>query len=92
MNKLELIHTAALRAGMDEKAMAAAWNALQEVIIETLVAGENVHVMGFGTFEVRERAARMAMNPRTKEKIQVDKTRAAVFKVGKTLKDRVTGK
>lgn len=91
MKKVELVYAAAQRAQMKEEEMAKALNVLQEIITEKLVEGETVHLMGFGSFEVRERAPRQAVNPRTREKIHVDATRVPAFKVGKTLRDRVAG-
>lgn len=92
MKKVELICAAAQRAQMKDEEMAKALNALQAVITEKLVEGETVHLMGFGSFEVRERASRQAVNPRTREKIYVEATRVPAFKVGKTLRDRVAGR
>ena len=62
---------------------------MTEVIAEALAAGEKVQVVGFGSFEVRNRPARVARNPRTGEQIEIAASKAPVFKAGKALKDSV---
>ncbi|MCQ2437277.1 MAG: HU family DNA-binding protein [Clostridia bacterium] len=89
MNKTELIAAIAEKnAEMTKKQAADAVNAVLDVITETLVKGEKVQLMGFGTFEVKERAARTGRNPRTKESIEIAAKKAPVFKAGKELKER----
>jgi len=64
-------------------------NATVETIIEGLQSGEKVQLVGFGMFDVKERAARMGRNPKTKEEIQIPASRAPVFKAGKAFKDAI---
>lgn len=87
MSKTELIAAIADKAGMTKKDAETATNAFLEVITETLQQGEKVALVGFGTFEVRDRPARKARNPRTGEEIQIEASKAPVFKAGKGLKD-----
>jgi DNA-binding protein HU-beta len=64
-------------------------NAMLETVQETLAKGDSIQFVGFGTFEVKERAAREGINPRTKEKIQIAAKKAPAFKAGKKFKDAV---
>ena len=89
MNKTELIAAVAENAGMSKKDGEKAVNAVLEAITDALVAGDKVQLVGFGTFDVKERAARVGRNPKTKEEIQIPASRVASFKVGKALKDAV---
>ena len=89
MNKTELIAAVAEKAGLSKKDSEKAINAAFDAITETLAAGEKVQLVGFGTFDVKERAARIGRNPKTKEEIQIPASRVACFKVGKALKDAV---
>lgn len=89
MNKSELIAAVAERAGLSKKDAEAAVNAVFGAITDTLKQGDKVQVVGFGAFEVRERAARVGRNPRTKEDIEIPASKAPVFKPGKALKDAV---
>ena len=89
MNKTELIAAVAENAGMSKKDGEKAVNAVLEAITGALVAGDKVQLVGFGTFDVKERAARVGRNPKTKEEIQIPASRVASFKVGKALKDAV---
>ena len=66
-----------------------ALNAFVEVVTDALTSGEKVQVVGFGSFEVKERPARTARNPRTGEEIEIEASKAPVFKAGKALKDSV---
>ncbi len=91
MNKTELTAALAAKTGLAKKDAEKAVNAFVEVVTETLTAGEKVQVVGFGTFEVKERPARTARNPRTGEEIQIEASKAPSFKVGKALKDAVNG-
>ena len=67
-------------------------NAFTEVVSETLKGGDKVQLVGFGSFEVRKRAARKGRNPQTKEEIKIPASKAPVFKAGKALKDVVNKK
>ncbi|RMG31234.1 MAG: HU family DNA-binding protein [Gammaproteobacteria bacterium] len=89
MNKTELIATVAERAGMSRAEAAKAVDALLASIAEALGRGEAVSLVGFGTFEVRERAARTGRNPRTGETLEIPAARVPAFKAGKALKDAV---
>lgn len=89
MEKKDLIEQAATRSGMTKKDIGTALKAILETIEDSLSKGEPVKFTGFGTFEVRERAAREGRNPATGEKITIAATKAAVFKPGATLKEIV---
>lgn len=89
MNKTELVVSVAERTGLAKKDAEKAVNALFESIQETLVQGDKVQLIGFGTFETRERAARKGRNPQTGEDITIEASKSPVFKAGKALKDAV---
>ena len=89
MNKTELSAAVAARSDLTRKQAEAAVNAMVDVIKESLAAGEKVQVVGFGTFEVKDRPARKARNPRTGDPIDIEASKAPVFKAGKALKDVV---
>jgi DNA-binding protein HU-beta len=89
MNKTELTAALAAKTGMAKKDAEKALNAVVEVVTESLTKGEKVQIVGFGTFEVKERPARTARNPRTGEEIKIEASKAPVFKAGKALKDSV---
>jgi len=90
MTKAELISVVAQKTQLSKKESDKAVAAVLEAITETLAAGEKVSLVGFGTFEVKERAAREGINPRTKEKIQIPSSKLPVFKAGKALKEEVS--
>ena len=92
MNKSELIAAMADKTGETKKNAEASLNALVDVITEALVKGDKVQLVGFGSFEVRKRAARKGRNPQTKEEIKIPASKAPVFKAGKALKDLVNKK
>lgn len=92
MTKAELINSIADKGGLTKKDAEKALNAVVASITDALVSGDKVQIVGFGTFEVRERSAKEAINPRTKEKIQVPAKKAPAFKAGKALKDAVDAK
>ena len=89
MTNAELIANVAKKAELTQKDTEAAVNAFFSTVQESLAAGENVQVIGFGTFEVRERAARVGRNPQTGEEIQIAAAKVPAFKPGKALKDAV---
>lgn len=91
MNKMELVTSMAEKSDLSKKDAEKALNAFMESVEETLVKGDKVQLVGFGSFEVRERAARKGRNPQTKAEITIPASKAPVFKVGKALKD-VTNK
>ena len=90
MNKQELITAAAEKTGFSKKDTEATLNAALETIAAALADNEKVQLVGFGSFEVKERAARIGRNPKTKEEIEIPASRVASFKVGKALKEAVT--
>lgn len=89
MNKTELIQAVAAATGIAKKDAAAAVDATFDAIAKALADGGKVQLAGFGTFEVRERAAREGINPQTKEKVTIAACKAPAFKAGKALKDSV---
>ena len=89
MNKTQIIDAVAKETGLKKKEAEAAVNAVFTTIEGALTAGEKVQLVGFGTFEVKERGARIGRNPRTKEEIEIPASRVPSFKVGKALKDAV---
>ena len=89
MNKTELVAAVAEKTGLSKKDSEKAVSAVFDSITSALVAGEKVQLVGFGAFEVKERAARVGRNPQTKEEITIPASRVASFKVGKALKDAV---
>ena len=90
MNKAELINAVAEKTGLSKKDTEAAVSASIEVITDSLAQGEKVQLVGFGSFEVKSRAARIGRNPRTKEEIKIPASKLPVFKAGKALKDTVS--
>ena len=91
MNKAELINAAAEKAGLSKKDTETAINAAIDAISAALAQGDKVQLVGFGSFEVRARAARTGRNPKTKETIKIPASKVPVFKAGKALKDVVAG-
>ncbi|MCD8049702.1 MAG: HU family DNA-binding protein [Clostridia bacterium] len=89
MNKTELIAAIAEKSGLSKKDSDAALTAVVESITDALKAGDKVALMGFGTFEVRERAAHVGKNPATGESIDIPACKTPAFKAGKSLKDAV---
>lgn len=89
MNKTELINAVAEQAALSKKDSEAAVNAALEVITAALKDGDKVQLVGFGSFEVKKREARVGRNPRTKEAIDIPASKVPVFKPGKALKDVV---
>ena len=89
MNKVELIAAVADKAGLSKKDAEKAVAAVVGSIEAALVAGEKVQLIGFGTFEVRERAARIGRNPQTKAEIKIAASKQPVFKAGAALKKAV---
>jgi DNA-binding protein HU-beta len=92
MNKSDLIAAIAAKTGETKKSAEATVNAFVDVVTESLVKGDKVQLVGFGSFEVRKRAARKGRNPQTKEEIKIPASKAPVFKAGKALKDLVNKK
>ena len=92
MNKSDLIAAIAAKTGDTKKGAEASLNAFVDVVTSALVKGDKVQLVGFGSFEVRKRAARKGRNPQTKEEIKIPASKAPVFKAGKALKDLVNKK
>lgn len=89
MNKAELISAVAAAADVSKKEAEAVVSAALETITGALKEGEKVQLVGFGSFEVKKRAARLGRNPKTKESIEIPASVVPVFKAGKALKDAV---
>ena len=89
MNKTELIAIAAENAGLTKKDTERVLNAAIDAINLALIRGEKVQLSGFGTFETKDREARIGRNPHTKEAVEIPATRVPAFKASKALKDNV---
>ena len=89
MNKTELVAAMADKAGLTKKDADAALKAFTEVVEGTLKAGDSIQLVGFGTFEVAERAERTGRNPQTGAEMVIPASKAPKFKAGKALKDAV---
>ena len=89
MNKTELIAAVAESAGLTKKDTERVINAAVDAITASLVKGEKVQISGFGTFEIKDREARVGRNPHTKEAVEIPATRVPTFKASKSLKDCV---
>ena len=87
MNKSDLVSMIAAKSNLTKKDSESALNAFIESVQTSLKKGEKIQLVGFGTFEVRQRAARTGINPRTKQSIKIPASKAPVFKAGKALKD-----
>lgn len=92
MNKADLVDSIASKSGLSKKNCEAALNAFITSVEDALKKGDKVILVGFGTFEVRKRAARKGRNPQTKKEIMIPASKAPVFKAGKGLKDKVNKK
>lgn len=91
MNKSELVGRVAEVAGLTKKDTEKVINAFVDVVQQALAKGEPVGILGFGTFLVRERAAREGRNPRTGQSIQIPATKVPVFRPGRNLRVAVGG-
>lgn len=89
MNKTELITLAAQNAGMARKDAERVINAAIDAVTAALANGDKVQLSGFGSFEVKDREARMGRNPHTKEAVEIPATKVPVFKASKALRDTV---
>ena len=92
MNKTELIASVAAKSELTKKDAEKAVNAFVEAVTDTLAQGEKVQLIGFGTFEVRERQAREGRNPQTGKTIKITASKSPAFKAGKQLKETVNKK
>ena len=89
MNKTDLINVVAAEAGLSKKDSEAAVNAAIDAIVEALKTGDKVQLIGFGTFDVKTRAARTGRNPRTGETLEIAASKNIGFSAGKALKDAI---
>jgi DNA-binding protein HU-beta len=89
MNKAELINAVATAADVSKKDADAVISATFNAITDALKEGDKVQLVGFGSFEVKKRAARIGRNPQTKEPVEIPESTVPVFKAGKALKDAV---
>ena len=90
MNKAELVTSMAEKSGLTKKDVELALNAFMRSVEAALIAGEKVQLVGFGTFDIRDRKARLGRNPRNPEEvIDIPASKAPVFKAGKALKELV---
>ena len=89
MNKSELVAAIAEKAELSKKDAEKAVKAFTDTVAEQLKAGEKIQLVGFGTFEVRERAAREGVTPRTGDQIKIAASKVPAFKAGSALKDAV---
>ena len=89
MNKTELVAIMAEKADLSKKDAEKALNAFVDAVEAALEKGDKIQLVGFGTFEVRERAARVCRNPQTKEEIKVQASKVPAFKAGQALKNIV---
>jgi DNA-binding protein HU-beta len=92
MNKGELVDKIAEKASVTKKDADIILSAMLDVILDTVASGEKVTLVGFGTFEARDRQAREGRNPSTGEPIKIPATKVPAFSAGKSFKDRVVGK
>lgn len=92
MNKTELIAAVAEKADITKKDAEKAISALLDTIVEKVAEGEDIRIVGFGTFERHDRKERTGCNPQTKEKITIPASKVPVFKAGKAFKDAVDAK
>ena len=89
MNKMELVSAIAEKSDLSKRDAEAALNAFTDIVAEELKKGEKIQLVGFGTFEVSERAAREGRNPQTGEEMVIPASKMPKFKVGKLLKDSI---
>ncbi|QSO53441.1 HU family DNA-binding protein [Alicyclobacillus curvatus] len=89
MNKTDLVQAVAERTGITKKEVAQVVDAVFDVIQESLSQGDKVQLVGFGNFEIRERAARKGRNPQTGEEIEIAASKIPAFKAGKSLREGI---
>lgn len=92
MNKTDLINAVSERAEFTKKDAETAVNAVLDSLTQALVEEDKIQLVGFGSFEVKHRAARIGRNPATKAEMVIPASKSPVFKAGKSLKDAVAGK
>ena len=91
MNKSDLVAKISEKSELSKKDSEKALNAFMDAVTEALKEGQKIQLIGFGTFEVRERKARTGRDPRSGKTIEIPATNSATFKAGKALKDAVNG-
>jgi DNA-binding protein HU-beta len=91
MNKADLVNLVAARTELTKTDVAQVVDVLVETIIDSVVDGKKVSILGFGSFEPRDRSARQGLNPKTGEKIKIEAKRVPAFTAGKLFKDKVQG-
>lgn len=91
MNKEELVRTIAIKTAISQKEASEILSAMIDAIVESVASGEKVVIVGFGTFEPRERRERQGRNPQTGAPIVIPATRVPAFSAGKLFKDKVAG-
>lgn len=89
MNKTDLVQTVAQRTGVTKKEVAQVVETVFDVIQESLSQGDKVQLVGFGNFEIRQRAARKGRNPQTGEEIEIAASKIPAFKAGKSLREGI---
>lgn len=89
MNKVELASAVAAKTGLSKKDTEKVLVTILDTIVETMAAGEGVRLVGFGQFEVKQRAARYGRNPKTMEKIAIEPTKVPLFKPSRAFKEAV---
>lgn len=89
MNKTQLLQAISEKSGLTKTQATAALNAFQDSLTEALKQGDDVTILGFGTFSIKERAARTGRNPKTGEALEIQASKQPTFKAGKGLKDAV---
>lgn len=87
MNKAELIREIAFKADLTQKDAGLAFNAMVEIIAQTLKKGEKIQIAGFGTFELREKKDRLGINPMTGERVTIESHKSPVLRFGDMFKD-----
>lgn len=92
MNKGELIKAVSSKSDLNQRETAEVIDNVMDLIEETLAEGKKVQLVGFGTFEVRERSARKGRNPQTGKEIEIPASKVPAFKAGKAFKDAVNGR
>ena len=91
MNKADLVNVVAARTELTKTDVAQVVDALIDTIMDSVVDGKKVSILGFGSFEPRDRSARQGLNPKTGEKIKIEAKRVPAFTAGKMFKDKVQG-
>ena len=91
MNKADLVNMVSAKSGLTKTDVSKIVDDTIETIVDSVVEGKKVSILGFGSFEPRDRSARQGLNPKTREKIAIPAKRVPTFSAGKLFKDRVQG-